>query len=707
VTQQPETDVTASIAEKEHWVICSNFDHDRLQTRLQADATRSDAHREVVVAPLGAAFDAPSGQDAGERTLRFVLVRVEDLVDAASLRAEAPRPASIAAPGAAELEHYRLPNGMEIAHLKAYESRYLYNEIFVEQTYLKNGIELHDGDVVFDIGANIGMFSLFVSRHCDGARIYAFEPSPVTFRALQANLERHAPGATAIQAGVADADRDATFTFYPQSSVFSGFHADEADRTALRAIVSNELAADERLRGRDVSGYVEALLEDRFEQQTYECRLRSLSSVIRELRIERIDLLKIDAEKCEEAIFDGIDAADWAKVRQIVVEVHGQEGPARERICATLEANGFDIAVVEEQMLRESGFCNIYGTRADVRERDTRAAWEARAQRGLDALSSLLDPSARASHDAPPVIVIAPSSDAFVRRVPAGFVDAIEARIERMLGARPVGAQIEAVERGARSPGAGAAPEDPHEARARLDALAQYLEALAAALPKQALATPDAPRAAQASRPGIPVIESYAMPVASQLPVNVAQWRVDPRRAVLLLHDMQRFFVHRIPAAGAGVTLVDHVGTLLRHARAAGVPIAYTAQPGGMTREQRGLLNDFWGPGMQVAPEDRSIVDGLTPAPDDWVLTKWRYSAFFKSDLLQRMRDAGRDQLIVCGVYAHIGVLTTVIEAYSNDIETFLVADAIADFSLDRHLMALRYAASCCAVVLTTGEVFA
>ncbi|KVE27446.1 isochorismatase [Burkholderia singularis] len=197
------------------------------------------------------------------------------------------------------------------------------------------------------------------------------------------------------------------------------------------------------------------------------------------------------------------------------------------------------------------------------------------------------------------------------------------------------------------------------------------------------------------------------MPVASQLPVNIARWRIDPRRAVLLLHDMQRFFVRRIPSAGAGAALVDNASAILRYCRAAGVPIAYTAQPGGMTKEQRGLLNDFWGPGMRVAPEDRNIVDGLAPEPDDWVLTKWRYSAFFKSNLLQRMRDAGRDQLIVCGVYAHVGVLTTVIESYSNDIETFLVADAIADFSLDRHLMALRYAASCCAVVLTTREVIA
>ncbi|GHA01100.1 hypothetical protein GCM10010329_23450 [Streptomyces spiroverticillatus] len=141
--------------------------------------------------------------------------------------------------------------------------------------------------------------------------------------------------------------------------------------------------------------------------------------------------------------------------------------------------------------------------------------------------------------------------------------------------------------------------------------------------------------------------------------------------------------------------------------RANGVPVAYTAQPGGMGDEQRGLLKDFWGPGMRTDPADREVIDELTPGPDDWSLTKWRYSAFFRSDLLERMRAAGRDQLIVCGVYAHVGVLMSTVEAFTHDIQPFLVADAVADFSAEYHHMAVRYAAERCAVVLTAKEVAA
>ncbi|MGW1199200.1 isochorismatase family protein [Streptomyces sp. NPDC002536] len=206
--------------------------------------------------------------------------------------------------------------------------------------------------------------------------------------------------------------------------------------------------------------------------------------------------------------------------------------------------------------------------------------------------------------------------------------------------------------------------------------------------------------------PGIPPIASYPMPASDQLPRNTAQWAPDPSRAVLLLHDMQRYFLRPLPE-GIGGELVRNATRLRRAAQALGMPVAYTAQPGGMTDEQRGLLKDFWGPGMRVDPADRQVVEPLAPAPGDWVFTKWRYSAFFKSELLDRMRAAGRDQLIIAGVYAHVGVLMTAVEAYTNDIQAFVAADAVADFSEEYHRMALTYAAERCAVVATTETLVA
>lgn len=204
--------------------------------------------------------------------------------------------------------------------------------------------------------------------------------------------------------------------------------------------------------------------------------------------------------------------------------------------------------------------------------------------------------------------------------------------------------------------------------------------------------------------PDIGVIEPYALPAPDDLPANTARWSVDPGRAVLLIHDMQRYFLRPFSQAVRD-RLVANCVSLRRRALANGMPVGYSAQPGGMTDGQRGLLKDFWGPGMRVDPADRQVVEPLRPGPADWMFTKWRYSAFFRSDLLARMEHAGRDQLVICGVYAHVGVLMTAIDAFTHDIETFLVADAVADFSANHHRMAVSYAAQRCAVVTTTEEV--
>ncbi|MEU6023274.1 isochorismatase family protein [Micromonospora sp. NPDC047134] len=206
----------------------------------------------------------------------------------------------------------------------------------------------------------------------------------------------------------------------------------------------------------------------------------------------------------------------------------------------------------------------------------------------------------------------------------------------------------------------------------------------------------------------IPAIAPYPMPAEHELPVNTVRWIIDPARAVLLIHDMQRYFLQPFSATQSPVSeLVPNVQALREAFTAAGAPVTYTAQPGGMDDRQRGLLKDFWGSGMSADPQHRAIIDQLAPAGPDVVHTKWRPSAFCRTGLLDQLRDLGRDQLVICGVYAHVGILMTAHEGFSNDIQTFVVADAIADFTPEFHRLALEYAASRCSVTVSTRTALA
>lgn len=203
-------------------------------------------------------------------------------------------------------------------------------------------------------------------------------------------------------------------------------------------------------------------------------------------------------------------------------------------------------------------------------------------------------------------------------------------------------------------------------------------------------------------------LAAYQLPTAAELPTGRVNWPFEPGRAALLVHDMQHYFVDFYGPDNPLINqVIDHIATLIRQARALGMPVVYTAQPAEQSQADRALLSDMWGPGLTRAPERQPIVPALAPEPQDTVLTKWRYSAFYRSPLAELMAEWGRDQLVICGIYGHIGVMQTAVDAFMRDIRPFLVADAIADFSREDHLLALSYVSRNAGRVITVAEVMA
>ena len=269
------------------------------------------------------------------------------------------------APKNPNFETYQAPNGLNFFHHSASETNYVYAEIFEENVYLQNGITIEDSDVVFDIGANIGLFTIFLKENYDGVKVYAFEPSPPIFRILEANAARYPDSVMALPYGIADKAGEALFTYYPNYSIMSGLHANaEEDKAVLLSGIKsqfNEGDIDASEMGElAMQRMVRVALGQKVE---YVCQLRTISGMIEEHGIMAIGLLKIDAEGSELGILAGICDEDWPKVRQIAMEIHDQSGVAADQIRNLLDQKGYESIFKEELRLVGSGIVNCYARR--------------------------------------------------------------------------------------------------------------------------------------------------------------------------------------------------------------------------------------------------------------------------------------------------------------------------------------------------------
>ncbi|HVG45255.1 MAG TPA: FkbM family methyltransferase, partial [Longimicrobium sp.] len=251
-----------------------------------------------------------------------------------------------------------LPDGTEVVSLNPRETRFLYEEIFERGAYLRHGITLPEDACVFDAGANIGLFAVRVAQLRPRARVYAFEPIPPVAEALRLNAAVHGD-VRVMECGLAEAEGEAVFTFYPNASILSGRHAQaDEEQAVVRAYLQNEGDAPDAAEEEGLN----ALLRHRLSAREFPVRLRTLSQVIRQEGVERIDLLKVDVEKSELEVLAGLDEGDWPKVRQVAMEVHDSDGRL-ERARALLESHGFQVIVEQDAALAGTNLYDVYAVR--------------------------------------------------------------------------------------------------------------------------------------------------------------------------------------------------------------------------------------------------------------------------------------------------------------------------------------------------------
>lgn len=230
---------------------------------------------------------------------------------------------------------------------------YQLQEIVERRTYLRHGIEVRKGDVVLDVGANIGVAAAFFAEECGAGAVHSFEPVGPIFEVLRENLSGF-PACVPHPYGLGSATARARIAYYPNDWAVSGLHPDpEADRAITERALLNLGVSEQE---------VERRLRNRFDVDMLDCELRTLSDALRDESIDDVDLLKIDVEKAELEVLAGIEEADWPRIGQVVAELH-LDPVGRRKAMDALTGHGFEVAVEQDPTMAGTPIHMLYAVR--------------------------------------------------------------------------------------------------------------------------------------------------------------------------------------------------------------------------------------------------------------------------------------------------------------------------------------------------------
>lgn len=260
-----------------------------------------------------------------------------------------------------QLQRVELPNGLTVFHQNPAETEFGYREIFLEKVYLNHGVSIQDGDCIFDVGANIGLFTLFVGQQYANTTIFAFEPIPPVFNSLRLNAQLYGINAKVFECGLSGKSAQEVFTFYPYNTVVSSSSSSaEETRQIVKSFLINQHQSAEYQVLTDAE--LESLLEASLVTKQYTCQLRTLSEIVQEHGIKQIDLLKLDVENAEYDVLQGIKTSDWPKIKQLVIEVHDVSGRLK-KIVNLLKIQGYDVNYEQDNLFKGTSLYNLYAVR--------------------------------------------------------------------------------------------------------------------------------------------------------------------------------------------------------------------------------------------------------------------------------------------------------------------------------------------------------
>ena len=209
---------------------------------------------------------------------------------------------------------FKMRNGLEMHHASGDDPIHLFREIFLEECYTPEKFyKIAPTDIVLDIGANIGVFALFLQSRARGIRVHCFEPASRTRALLEENVTSN--------------QLSSYVTIHPSAV------SDHAGKVGLKQS--------------PISGHRSLFGSQFVEDEVEYVGCITLDQAIAYSGADSIDLLKIDTEGAEIEIIEGLDPKSWVKIKRVVVEYHDLFRPGcRDRTIKVLTTANFHIEVV-------------------------------------------------------------------------------------------------------------------------------------------------------------------------------------------------------------------------------------------------------------------------------------------------------------------------------------------------------------------------
>ncbi len=222
---------------------------------------------------------------------------------------------------------YKLRNGTVFKIRPKTNDRVFFNEIWLSCSYVPPGFEINRSDLVLDIGAHIGFFSVFAALRAKEGHVYSFEPAPANFEMLQENIRLNGiKNITPINKAISQKGGTREFIIYP-NSISTGAHSFAYSENRNLKITVQTISLDEFVKNHG---------------------------------IQKIDFLKMDCEEAEYEILFNSSHETLSMINKISMEYHDMDSTRNvTRLKTFLEQKGFKIKV------NTSGASMMYAVRVE------------------------------------------------------------------------------------------------------------------------------------------------------------------------------------------------------------------------------------------------------------------------------------------------------------------------------------------------------